>query len=301
VIHRQPHKKYLSVSLATALLSAGAFAVIAACSDQQAKAKPVLVHKEAPKAGVVAKIGNEEITEEQLIGDGQVDFFEIKKREYELKMERLNKMMVDKLVGAEAKKAGMSTEDFISKKIVGGEVKVTDKMFKDFVKEKRIPEGQITPQIKERINAYIQGTKKQDLVQAYVAKLTKGQPVEVYFKKPKMDMKVEAGDSPSFGSKDAPIQVVEFSDFQCPFCARGADLVHELKKRYGKKLHFSFKQFPLPMHKEARPASEAALCVNELFRQVLCVPRLDVQEPRQVGYCKSRRLCQESGSKSRQV
>lgn len=260
---RNTPKKYLSLSLATALSTAAIFAVLSACTDQQAKAKPNFVHKDAPKPGVVAKIGGEEITEEALIGDDKLDFFDLKKREYDLKMERLNKLMVEKLIGAEAKKAGISTEDFINKKVTGGEIKISDKDYKKFVADKHIPESQINPQIKERINSYLQTLKKQELVTAYIAKLTKGNPVEVYFNKPKMEVKVEAGNSPSFGSKDAPIQVVEFSDFQCPFCARGADVMHELKKKYGSKLHFSFKQFPLPMHKDARPASEAALCVNE--------------------------------------
>ena len=260
---RQPHKKYISLSLATALTTAAAFALVSACTDNQAKAKPNFVHKEAPKAGIVAKIGSEEITEDQLIGEDKLDFFDLKKREYELKMDRLNKLLVDKLVGAEAKKTGMSTEDYITKKVVGGEVKISDKDYKKFVAEKHIPESQINPQIKERIMSYLQGTKKQEKTQEYIAKLTKGQPVEVYFNKPKMEVKVEAGNSPALGPEGAPITVVEFSDFQCPFCARGADVVHEIQKKYGKKVRIAFKQFPLPMHKDARPASEAALCVNE--------------------------------------
>jgi protein-disulfide isomerase len=263
VTNRQPHKKYLSASLATALMTAGVFAIISACTDQQAKAKPNFIHKDPPKPGVVAKVGGEEITEDQLIGDDKLDFFDLKKREYDLKMERLNKLLIEKLVGAEAKKAGMSTDDYVNKKVIGGDIKISDKEYKKFVADKHIPESQINPQIKERINSYLQSLKKQDMITAYIAKLTKSQPVEVYFKKPKMEVKVEAGNSPSFGTAGAPIQVVEFSDFQCPFCARGADVVHELKKKYGSKMHFSFKQFPLPMHKDARPASEAALCVNE--------------------------------------
>ncbi|MGK5082158.1 thioredoxin domain-containing protein [Bdellovibrionota bacterium FG-1] len=261
--HRQPHKNYFSLSLATVLLTAGAFAIVSACTDQQAKAKPNIVHKTAPKPGVVAKIGNDEITEAQLIGDDKLDFFDLKKREYDLKMDRLNKLMVDRLIGAEAKAANMSTEDFINKKVIGGAIKISDSDYKKFVAEKHIPDSQINPQIKERIQSYLQNIKKQDLVQAHIAKLTKGSPVEVYFNKPKMEVKVEAGNSPGFGSDKAPIQVVEFSDFQCPFCSRGADVVHELKKKYGSKMHFAFKQFPLPMHKDARGAAEASLCVND--------------------------------------
>ena len=80
---------------------------------------------------------------------------------------------------------------------------------------------------------------------------------------PDAPVKVDLGDSPVRGPANAPVTIVEFSDFQCPFCARGAETVTELKKKYGNKIRLAFKQFPLPMHKDARPASEAALCVNE--------------------------------------
>jgi protein-disulfide isomerase len=260
---KSENKRYMTLTLGTTFAAALVFAVVSACTGDQAKAKPNLVHKNAPKAGVVAKIGNEEITEEALIGDDKLDFFDLKKREYELKMDRVNRMIVDRLVGAEAKAAGMSLEDFIDKKIVGGKVTITDKEYKAFVAEKRIPESQINPQIKERIFAFLQTSKKQDLVQAHVAKLTKSNPVEVYFSKPKMNVNVEVGASPFFGGEKAAVTIVEFSDFQCPFCSKGADVVTQIKKKYGNKVKVAFKHFPLPMHKEARPASEASMCVNE--------------------------------------
>ena len=253
-------KRLIPFSAATAL----AAIAILACTNEQAKAKPNYVFKEpAPKPGVVAKINGEEITEEMLIGDDKVDFMDLKKREYELKMDRLNKLLVDKLIGAEAKKAGMSLDDFINKKVVGGKISVSDKEYKKFVAEKRIPEAQINPQIKERIMNYLEGEKKQNLVEAHVAKLTKSSPVEVYFSKPKLQIQVDAGNSPATGKENAGVTIVEFSDFQCPFCSKGADSMTEVKKKYGSKVRIAFKNFPLPMHREARPAAEAAMCVNE--------------------------------------
>ncbi len=255
-------KKYFSFSIAVGSAAVLSFVIITACTDS-AKAKPNIVHKEASKPGVVAKIGDEEITEEALVGDDKLDFFELKKREYDLKMDRLNKLMVERLIGAEAKKAGMNLDDFINKKVTGGEIKISDKDYKKFVADKHIPESQINPQIKERITSYLQTMKKQDMITDYVAKLTKGKPVEVYFNKPKMQVPVEAGQAPFFGNKDAKVTIVEFSDFQCPFCSRAADTVNQLKKKYGSKIKVAFKHFPLPMHQQARPASEASMCVND--------------------------------------
>ena len=256
-------KKYLpGVALSCVVGTVSFVGIMSACTSH-ARAKINFVHKEAPKQGVVAKIGNEEITEETLIGEDKVDFFDLKKREYELKMARLEKLLMERLIGAEAKKAGMSLDDFVNKKVVGGEIKISDSKYKKFVAEKHIPEAQINPQIKERIINYLQTGERQELINQYIAKLTKGSPVEVYFSKPRMMVNVEAGDAPLFGKKDAPISIVEFSDFQCPFCARGAETVTQIKKKYGNKVKIAFKNFPLPMHKDAKPAAEAALCVHD--------------------------------------
>lgn len=257
------NRRFFPFSIATAGVATVVFAVISACTNEPAKAKPNLVTKDAPRPGVLAKIGGEEISEEALIGEDKLDFFDLKKREYDLKMERLNKLMVDRLVGAEAKKAGMSLEDFMKKNITGGEIKISDKEFKKFVEEKHIPESQLNPQIKDRINNYLQTMKRQDMVQNYIAKITKNSPVEVYFAKPKMSVAVDVGNSPAHGPKDAKVTIVEFSDFQCPFCSRGADVVNQIKKKYGSKVRIAFKHFPLPMHKDAKPASEASMCVSE--------------------------------------
>jgi protein-disulfide isomerase len=247
------------------VLSAAVLAAVAmvACTEN-AKAKINMVFKDAPKAGVVAKINGEEITEEQLIGDAQLELVQIKKQEYDLKMGQLNKLVTDRVLGAEAKKNGMANaEEYIGKKLLKGEIKISDADYKKFVKEKNIPEQNLNDQVKERIFAYMKEQKREETIQAAVSKLTKGTPVEVYFKKPKSNIQVEVGDAPTAGGDNAKVNVIVFSDFQCPFCGRAAKTVSDIKKKYGNKIKIAFKQFPLPMHKDAEPASQASLCVNE--------------------------------------
>jgi len=251
-----------------ALISIGSLALLAGCSDSQAKpAKPNIVTKDSPKAGVVAKIGDVEVTEEELIGEARSDLYELKKREYDLKMDRLNKLMEEKLIGAEAKKANMPTEQFISEKVVG-KLTTSDSEFKAFVKEKKIPDEQLKehPEYKQRITSYLENQKRQDKVQAYLANLTKKVPVEAYFKKPTMErVQIEVGaDSPIIGKRDAKVQIVAFSDFQCPYCSRGAETMHQVAKKYGSKVAISFRHYPLPFHERASPASEMSMCVKKI-------------------------------------
>ncbi len=67
-------------------------------------------------------------------------------------------------------------------------------------------------------------------------------------------------DLPYRGPADAPVTIVEFSDFQCPFCSRGADTVEEILAKYPNDVKFEFKHFPLSFHPWAKPAAIASHC-----------------------------------------
>jgi protein-disulfide isomerase len=67
---------------------------------------------------------------------------------------------------------------------------------------------------------------------------------------------------PAFGPANAKVTLVEFSDFQCPFCAKGATTLHEVKKKYEGKVRVVFRQFPLSFHDKAHVAAEAAMAAN---------------------------------------
>ena len=69
--------------------------------------------------------------------------------------------------------------------------------------------------------------------------------------------------APAQGPAAAPISLVEFSDFECPYCAKTAPVVHQLLAAYPTQVHLAFKHYPLPMHKESPLAHEAALAAGD--------------------------------------
>jgi protein-disulfide isomerase len=74
---------------------------------------------------------------------------------------------------------------------------------------------------------------------------------------------IKAGDHPFIGKADAPVTIIEVSDFECPFCkAFATDTMPKLKETYidTGKVKFAFADFPLPYHPNAQKAAEAALC-----------------------------------------
>jgi len=79
---------------------------------------------------------------------------------------------------------------------------------------------------------------------------------------PEKIAKMAEGNNPSYGPKDAKVTVVEFSDFQCPFCSRAANAITEVKKKYGDKVRFVFRQFPLSFHQQAHISAQASLAAH---------------------------------------
>ncbi len=84
--------------------------------------------------------------------------------------------------------------------------------------------------------------------------------MEDQFKNP---VKIDLGEAPIKGKKDAKVTIVEFSDFQCPFCQRGASLMEEVLKAYPNDVKIAFKHYPLPFHQDAKPASRAAYAAGK--------------------------------------
>jgi protein-disulfide isomerase len=73
---------------------------------------------------------------------------------------------------------------------------------------------------------------------------------------------LELAGAPVRGPENAKVTVVVYSDFQCPFCAKGATRIHELEKMYGDKVRFAFKHLPLPFHPDAKLAAAAAIAAQ---------------------------------------
>jgi protein-disulfide isomerase len=84
--------------------------------------------------------------------------------------------------------------------------------------------------------------------------------MEEQFKNP---VKIDIGKSPVKGPENAKVTIVEFSDFQCPYCKRGADTMEELLKAYPNDVKVVFKNLPLPFHPQAKPAAIAALAAGQ--------------------------------------
>lgn len=243
----------------------GLFAVMIvffAC-QKNADSKPNFIFKPAPASGVAAAIGSEQILEKDLEAGIESDVYDAEMKVFEIKFGKLQAMLLEKFMNQDPNKKGLTNDEFLNK-YIAKDLKVSDAEIEKFIKERQIPKDQVNPEIRERIKQYLEVESKKLAVDKWIADKTKKSPVEVYIKKPQRPVfDVNIKDAPTKGGSDAKVTIVEYSDFQCPFCSKASTTVAAIEKKYGNKVKVAFKNFPLPFHSQARLAAEAALCANE--------------------------------------
>ena len=121
-------------------------------------------------------------------------------------------------------------------------------------------QGATLEQARSAIRQYMGQERTQAARLAYVDRLKAKSTVKVMLDQPREIVK---GEGPALGPANAPIELVEFSDFQCPYCRRAAPIVKQVIEAYGAQLHFVYRHYPLSQHENARPAAEAAACADE--------------------------------------
>jgi len=244
-----------------ALLAPMMFLILISCTN--GKSKPSYLFKPATGDGVAAKVGDITITNTELVTGIESELFEAESKVFEIKFNRLKSLILQRFIDKDSRKKDLSTEDFIDK-YIASTVKIEEKEIDAFIKDQNIPAEHINPQVREKIKNYLTMERKKEAVEKWIAEQTKKSPVEIFIAKPRRPtFDVQVGNAPLVGAKDAKVTIVEFSDFQCPFCAKGAEVLTQIKKKYGNKVKVAFKNYPLPFHNHAEQAAIAGLCANE--------------------------------------
>jgi protein-disulfide isomerase len=172
---------------------------------------------------------------------------------FDLRRETLESMTDDYLVQQAADHDKLSVPDYL-KKEYSGKNGVTDAQAKAFYDKNKgqgtAPYDKIKPQLLQMLNR-----------QALLERLRKDQPVKILLE-PKRVV-VDSGGHPALGSKDAPVTIVEFTDFQCPYCKATQATLKQLHDKYGDKIRLVHMDFPLPFHAHSLDAAKGARCANE--------------------------------------
>ncbi len=221
----------------------------------------------APPVGisneVVAKIGKDPIYNKELEQGIEVEVFELEEKIYNLKMDRLKVILLEKFMKLHPQKVGLTNDEFFEK-YIAKDIEPTKSDIADFMKSRGIAQDQINPELLPRIKVFLKENLKKKALEKWLDQETSKYKVEVYFKKPQRPFfDVKVGDSPFMGGKEAKVTIVAYTDYQCPFSKKGSEIIKEIGNSYGDKVKIVHKDFPLPFHSKAKVLAEGALCANE--------------------------------------
>jgi len=180
---------------------------------------------------------------------------------HEILQNQLDALVAEQLVALEAAAQGLSDEELLEKETSNfeepTEVEV-DVFYEANQQRLQGPRTQLLPMIRQ----YLADQKKEQIYQDFVDQLKTKYGVVTHFQPLRMNVVTEG--HPSHGPADAPVTIVEFSDFECPYCRSMLGTIKNVQETYGEKVRLVYRQFPLnSIHPNAQRAAEASLCANE--------------------------------------
>ena len=216
-----------------------------------------------------ARIGDRVVTMKELEDRWRTtdpaDHAEVTQKMYDGRRQALEQILAESLLTEASKGSGMSAEAWAEAQVGKRVTPVSESDVVTFFQANMNQmQGRSLDVMAPAIRRYLTEQQETAARQALLGELRKTAPaVRVLFEAPRRSIDVAATD-PSLGSASATVTLIEFSDFQCPFCQRVAPTIKEIRARYGDKVRIVWKDFPLTqIHPQAFKAGEAAHCAGE--------------------------------------
>jgi protein-disulfide isomerase len=212
---------------------------------------------------VVATIGDEKITLGDVDKKAGAQLAQVRQQIFDIRKQALDGLVMDRLVSAEAKKRGITDQELLKAEVEDKVPEPTDAQVQELYDQNKARLGdQTLEQVKPRIVAFLKQKGSAQRMEEFSNELKEAAKVQISLEPPRVSVPVP-DTAPRFGSASAPVQIIEFSDFECPYCSRAANTVTEIEKKYGDKVSVVYRYFPLEFHPHAQKAAEAAACAND--------------------------------------
>lgn len=214
------------------------------------------------ESAVLAKVGETEISESDVEALVAAELVQVRNQRHQALEQGLSRAVSDRLIELEAAARGMTTDELIEAEVQANTGTVSQEDVDAFYEERKEQIRAPKEQVEEQIRQYLQQQQGGELFQNLVASLEAKYGVERYLEAPRVA--VAADGHPAKGPADAPVTIVEFSDFECPYCSRVLPSLRQVMENYSDTVRVVFRQFPLnSIHARAQKAAEASLCAND--------------------------------------
>ncbi len=185
---------------------------------------------------------------------------QIKEQEYSLRKKALTEVLFE----MEAQARGIARNELLTQEVTAKAAIVSpqeiDALWESVKSGAR---GSTKEQLRNQLETMVVQRKTENELARYQRDLFRKYQVALIGLQPQRQNVVIPADAPSMGPKDAPITLVEFTDYQCPYCQQAQQYVERVMARYGDKVRLVYQEFPLDFHGQAKPAGVAARCAGE--------------------------------------
>ena len=211
---------------------------------------------------IVAVVNGRNITQDEVDNAVISELFTLEEQIYAHRKAALENLISRLILEAEAGSRGVSIEE-VRRQLTAGKVEVSSGQVEELYSENASAFAAMSPdEAKERLRLDLESQGRMKLYREAVAALRKKANIDIRLEEPRLPV-VEIGKSPSIGSKDAKVTIIEFSDFQCPYCRQSQSTLKKLMLNYANDVRLVFKHLPLEIHSEAFGAAQAAFCAGQ--------------------------------------
>jgi protein-disulfide isomerase len=222
----------------------------------------------AQEAGKAAEVNGTAILAAEVDAKLGNDLAQLQQQIFSLRQKQLNTMIDQKLMEDEAAKRGVMIAALVQAEVTSRVPSATSQDAEKFFRENSGKLKGDFKSLEEQIKTFLTAQRLQARQQEFLKALRDSAKVEVLLSPPPIYRSaVSVEGAPARGAANAPVTIVEFSDFHCPFCRKAQGVLEELRVKYGAKIRFVYRDFPLDnLHPQAREAAEASHCAMEQGR-----------------------------------
>jgi len=185
---------------------------------------------------------------------------------YAIRKAALENLITSMVLEIEAKKRGVSVGE-LRRQLAPGDIKVTPNEVETAYSENASFFASMSPdEAKERLRLDLENQKRMENYRRGVLKIRQETQIDLFITEPRLPETTDFPPNQSIGPLNAPITIVEFSDFQCPYCRSAQAAIKQLLQTYPQDVKLVFKHLPLAIHEQAFSAAQAAFCAGEQKR-----------------------------------
>jgi protein-disulfide isomerase len=186
----------------------------------------------------------------------------VRQEQYEMRSQALEALLDERVLQREADARHMTVDTLLAREVTARVVPATRAEIDTFFVQNRGQfYGKPVEQVSDAIAAALGNQKAYERRVVFLKSLRKQYAVHVSLEPPRFAVTADA-DDPARGPADAPVTIVEFSDYQCPYCVRAQQTIEDVVAKYKGRVRLVFRDFPLSIHPNAVPAAIAADCAR---------------------------------------